>query len=207
MMPVTYWYEDFMPKLLAAFSVSTAADIQSNTVPDEAALDQWYERAKATGEFERYGAEMKERFPRCTKDQKLRIRQAWRLTQHYLNGVQKRRERLEFGRESGALSQYVSFIDVYLDRSDVKDAQMRVSFPYYIGPAVWRFFHTMAEIVCARPPEQQRALATVFKDFSSCSPACTPARTVATTSTLTWCRTRRSTCTRWSIFYSGMLHV
>ncbi|MEH2120159.1 hypothetical protein [Nostoc sp.] len=29
--------------------------------------------------------------------------------------MQKRRERLEFGRESGALSQYVSFIDVYLE--------------------------------------------------------------------------------------------
>src|SRR4028119_2239277 len=37
MMPVAYWYEDFMPKLLAAFSVSTAADIPLNTVPDEAA--------------------------------------------------------------------------------------------------------------------------------------------------------------------------
>jgi hypothetical protein len=27
MMPVAYWYEDFMPKLLAAFSVITEADI------------------------------------------------------------------------------------------------------------------------------------------------------------------------------------
>lgn len=79
--------------------------------------------------------------------------------------MQKRRERLEFGRESGALSQYVSFVDVYLDRSDVKDAQMRVSFPYYIGPAVWRFFHTTAEIVCTKPPEQQKELVGVFKDF------------------------------------------
>ncbi|MGH9892762.1 MAG: EF-hand domain-containing protein, partial [bacterium] len=128
MMPVAYWYEDFMPKLLAAFSVGAAADIQSNTVPDEAALDRWYEGAKTSGELSRYGAEMKEAFPGCTPTQKLRIKQAWRLTQHYLNGVQKRRERLEFGRESGALSQYVSFVDVYLDRSDVKDAQMRVSF-------------------------------------------------------------------------------
>lgn len=46
MIPVAYWYEDFMPKLLAAFSVSTAADIPFNTVPDEAALNEWYEATK-----------------------------------------------------------------------------------------------------------------------------------------------------------------
>jgi Ca2+-binding EF-hand superfamily protein len=165
MMPVAYWYEDFMPKLLAAFSVSTAADIQSNTVPDEAALTQWYEDTNAIGEFDRYGADVAQNFFQCNPKQKLAIKQAWRLTHHYLNGVQKRRERQEFGRESGALSQYISFIDVYLGRTDVKDAQMRVSFPYYIGPGVWRFFHTTAEIVSAKPQEEQKALVAVFKDF------------------------------------------
>ncbi len=165
MIPVAYWYEEFMPKLLAAFSVSTAADIHSNTVPDEVALNQWYEATKSSGEFDRYGADVAENFFQCTPKQKLEIKQAWRLTHHYLNGVQKRRERAEFGRESGALSQYVAFIDVYLERSDVKDAQMRVSFPYYIGPAVWRFFHTTAEIVSTKTPEQQKALVAVFRDF------------------------------------------
>lgn len=165
MMPVAYWYEDFMPKLLAAFSVSTKADIQSNTVPDEVALEKWYESTKASGEFNRYGADVAEGFANCTPKQKLMLKQAWRLTHYYLNGVQKRRERQEFGRESGALSQYVAFIDVYVGRSDVKDSQMRVSFPYYIGPAVWRFFHTTAEIVCTKTPEQQKALVSVFKEF------------------------------------------
>jgi len=165
MMPVAYWYEDFMPKLLAAFSVSTAANIQSSTVPDEVALNQWYDSTKAVGEFDRYGADVAEGFPQSTPKKKLMLKQAWRLTHHYLNGVQKRRERQEFGRESGALSQYVAFIDVYLNRSDVKDAQMRVSFPYYIGPAVWRFFHTTAEILSSKTPEQQTALVAVFKDF------------------------------------------
>lgn len=165
MMPVAYWYEDFMPKLLAAFSVSTAADIQSNTVPDETALAQWYEDTKTAGEFDRYGADLAENFSKCNTKQKLAVKQAWCLTYHYLNGVQKRRERQEFGRESGALSQYVAFIDVYLARSDVKDAQMRVSFPYYIGPAVWRFFHTTAEILCTKAHEEQKALVVVFQDF------------------------------------------
>ena len=165
MMPVAYWYEDFMPKLLAAFSVSTTADIQSNTVPDEAALDEWYQSTKNSGEFNRYGEDVAENFPHCTPKQKLILKQAWRLTHHYLNGVQKRRERLEFGRESGALSQYVSFIDVYLNRTEVKDSQMRVSFPYYIGPAVWRFFHTTAEIVSTKTDVQQKTLVAIFKDF------------------------------------------
>ncbi len=165
MMPVAYWYEEFMPKLLAAFSVSTRADIQSNTVPDAAALDKWYESTKKSGEFDHYGSDVAEGFPNCTPKQKLMLKQAWRLTRHYLNGVQKRRERVECGRESGPLSQYVAFIDVYVGRTDVKNSQMRVSYPYYTGPAVWRFFHTTAEIVCTKTPEQQIALVELFKDF------------------------------------------
>jgi len=165
MMPVAYWYEDFMPKLLAAFSVNTTEDIHSNTVPDEAALNNWYESTQASGEFNRYGADVVQSFPKCTPKQKLMLKQAWRLTHHYLNGVQKRRERQEFGRESGELSQYVAFIDVYLNQTHVKDAQMRVSFPYYIGPAVWRFFHTTAEIACTQTPEEQKVLIASFGDF------------------------------------------
>jgi Ca2+-binding EF-hand superfamily protein len=165
MMPVAYWYEDFMPKLLTAFSVSTADDIQANMVPNAVALKQWYESTKTSGEFDRYGADVATHFLNCTPAQQLSLQQAWNLTHHYLNGVQKRRERLEFGRESGVLSQYVVFIDVYLGRSDVRDAQMRVSFPYYLGPAVWRFFHTAAEIVDHQPAEQQTALITCFKEF------------------------------------------
>ena len=165
MMPVAYWYEDFMPKLLAAFSVGTAADIVSNTVAHATDLDAWFERARAAGEFSRHGQDVEQSFLQCTPEQKLRILQAWRLSKHYLNGVQKRRERLEFGRESGVLSQYISFLDVYLGRSDVREAQMRISFPYYIGPAVWRFFHTTAEIVAVQPMDQQAALIRQFKDF------------------------------------------
>ena len=165
MMPVAYWYEDFMPKLLAAFSVSTASEIEANTIPNEQALNRWYEDTQTSGEFERYGQDVAENFFNCTQTQKLSLQQAWELTHHYLNGVQKRRERLEFGRESGVLSQYVSFVDVYLGRNDIRDAQMRISFPYYIGPAVWRFFHTTAEIVDTKPAEQQKDLIAVFKDF------------------------------------------
>ena len=165
MMPVAYWYEDFMPKLLAAFSAITAADIPFNTVPDEAALNEWYEATKTSGEFGRYGADVAENFAKCAPKQQLMLQQAWRLTHYYLNGIQKRRETLECGRESGELSQYVAFIDVYIDRTEVENSQMRLSYPYYIGPAVWRFFHTTAEIVSTKTPEQQKTLVAIFKEF------------------------------------------
>jgi Ca2+-binding EF-hand superfamily protein len=165
MMPAAYWYEDFMPKLLAACSVAVADDVASNTVPDEAALDAWFRATREAGEFDHFGMDVADHFMRCAPQQKLAIRQAWRLTRHYLNGVQKRREREEFGRESGFLSQYAAFLDVYLGRADVRNAQMRLSFPYYIGPAVWRFLHTGAEIVCSRRAKEQRPLVEAFKDF------------------------------------------
>ncbi|MEO1200702.1 MAG: EF-hand domain-containing protein, partial [Pseudomonadota bacterium] len=165
MMPAAYWYEDFMPKLLAACSVSSADDIAQNTAPDTAALDRWFATARDDGEFDHYGADVAGHFPACNPAQKLAIRQAWRLTRHYMNGVQKRREREEFGRESGFLSQYVAFLDVYLGRSDVRQAQMRVSFPYYIGRPTWRFLHTVAELVAALKPDAQPALVDLFKDF------------------------------------------
>jgi Ca2+-binding EF-hand superfamily protein len=165
MMPVAYWYEDFMPKLLKAFSVSSAADLPDNTIANEAKLNEWYESTRVSGEFNLYGEDVATYFRRSTPAQKLAIQQAWRLTHHYLNGVQKRRERVEFGRESGALSHYVAFIDVYLGRNDVKNSQMRVSFPYYLGPAVWRFFHTAAEIVATKAIDQQIAITGKFKDF------------------------------------------
>jgi Ca2+-binding EF-hand superfamily protein len=165
MMPVAYWYEDFMPKLLMAFSVSTESDLAANTIPNEMKLNEWYESTKASGGFDRYGEDVATHFMHSTPAQKLAIQQAWRLTHHYLNGVQKRRERVEFGRESGVLSQYVAFIDVYLGRNDIKDSQMRVSFPYYLGPAVWRFFHTTAEIIDTKSIDQQSIFTHIFKNF------------------------------------------
>ena len=42
---------------------------------------------------------------------------------------------------------------------------MRLSFPYYIGPATWRFLHTSAELVAAQAPDQQRASVQAFKAF------------------------------------------
>ena len=154
-----------MPKLLAAFSVTSTSDIEANTTPDEVELMTWYEESSTAGEFLRYGPYIPQVFPDAPPAEKLRIKQAWRLARHYLNGVQKRRERLEVGRDSGALSQYVAFIDVYLGRTFIRDADMRLSFPYYIGPAVWRFLHTTAEITASKSIEAQSVLVDRFKEF------------------------------------------
>lgn len=165
MMPVRYWYEDFMPKLLSAFSVSNASHVATCEAPTDPVMDGWFQWMHDAGEFAVYGKELVAAFPGCSPPEKLRLLQSWWLSRHYLNGVQKRRERAEFGRDSGSISQYVSFIDVYVGRNDVRDAQMRVSFPYFIGPAVWRFLHTVAEIACDKPAAEQQRLAAGFKQF------------------------------------------
>ncbi|MDC0669170.1 EF-hand domain-containing protein [Nannocystis radixulma] len=165
MMPVRYFYEDFMPKLLNAFSVSNASHVATCEGPTDVVMDGWFKWMHDAGEFAVYGKELVAAFPGCSPEEKLRLMQSWWLSRHYLNGVQKRRERAEFGRDSGSISQYVSFVDVYVGRNDVRDSQMRVSFPYFIGPAVWRFLHTVAEIVCDKPAEEQQRLVPVFKQF------------------------------------------
>jgi len=164
-MPARYWYEDFMPKLLRASSVCTLEDIATLAAETEADLDAWYRGCKEADEFLPFAVDILEHFPTCAVWVKQEIRQAWRLSRHYLNGVQKRREREEFGRDSGYLSEYVTFIDVYLGRSDVAESEMRISFPYFIGPATWRFLHTGAEIVANLPEEEQAGAAEAFKVF------------------------------------------
>lgn len=161
-MPTRYWYEDFMPKLLRACSVLVAKDLVEES---EADLDAWFAKTSDAGEFTPYATDVLERFESCTLEVKREIKRAWRLTRHYLNGVQKRREREEFGRESGYLSEYVTFIDVYLGRNDVEQSEMRISFPYFIGPATWRFLHSSAEIIVQLTAPRQIRAVDGFKAF------------------------------------------
>ena len=164
-MPTAYWYEEFMPLLLRACSVLSVDDLRAWDSTTEADLDAWFSRTDAEGEFDRYGLAVKHGFADCSFTVKRGIKRAWELTRHYLNGVQKRRERQEFGRESGFLCQYVAFLDVYLGRQDVEASEMRLSFPYYIGPATWRFLHTSAELVAAQSADQQARSIEAFKAF------------------------------------------
>ena len=93
--------------------------------------------------------------------------QAWRLTRHYLNGIQKQRER-EMGvghRSSGCLTQYVAFLDVSVNKEFVRPARMRLTFPYFIGPGAWTFKHTVAEIACAAESERAIVIVDAFKAY------------------------------------------
>ena len=164
-MPTAYWYDEFMPLLLRASSVLSPADIQAWDDADDAALDTWFSERHASGEFRLYGHATEEAFQSRPLTVKKELRRAWELTRHYLNGVQKRREREEFGREDGFLCQYVAFLDLHVGRHDVEASQMRVSFPYYIGPASWRFMHTSAELIAAQSAEQQQRSAKAFRAF------------------------------------------
>ena len=164
-MPTAYWYDEFMPLLLRASSVLTQADIKVWDDADDEDLNAWFAERHASGEFRLYGHATDEAFQSRPLVVKKELRRAWQLTRHYLNGVQKRREREEFGREDGFLCQYVAFLDLHVGRHDVEASQMRVSFPYYIGPATWRFMHTSAELIAEQPKEQQQRSVEAFKAF------------------------------------------
>ena len=165
-LPTRYWYEDFMPKLLKAASVLTRLDLAAIRAETEADLDRWFEQRNKAGEFDTYATALKAHFLNCSLAVKQELKQAWELSCHYINGVQKRREREEFGRDSGYLSEYVAFIDIFLGRDDIERSEMRLSFPYYLGPATWRFMHTSAELIHAMPPgEGQNEALACFKRF------------------------------------------
>ena len=167
-MPTAYWYDEFMPLLLRASAVLTKADLQAWDQADDADLNQWFSERRAAGEFEHYGHATEAAFNRASLTVKKELRRAWELTRHYLNGVQKRREREEFGRESGFLCQYVAFLDLHVGRHDVEASQMRVSFPYFIGPPTWRLMHTSAELIAAQSEPQQSQSIQAFKTFFAC---------------------------------------
>lgn len=164
-MPVAFWYDSFMPQLLLCASILSDADLDSQTNKSEAELVAWHRDYSASGAFDRYGTDLRDGFLGCPMPVKRMLRQAWRLSEHYLNSLQKRREREEFGRETGYLSQYVSFVDLHLGRTDVADAEMRISFPYFIGPAVWCFLHTAANLAEDMPDAPKAAAIEQFVSF------------------------------------------
>ena len=164
-MPTAYWYDEFMPLLLRACSVLSTADIKAWDEASDQELNTWFSERQAAGEFENYGHATKDAFESRPLLVKKELRRAWELSRHYLNGVQKRREREEFGRESGFLCQYVPFLDLHVGRNDVEMSQMRVSFPYFIGPPTWRFMHTSAELIANQAGEVQAQSIQAFKEF------------------------------------------
>ena len=165
-LPTRYWYEDFMPKLLKATSVMTRSELAAIDAETDTDLDGWFEGRNKDGEFDTFATALKAHFLSSPLPVKQELKQAWELSYHYINGVQKRREREEFGRESGYLSEYVAFIDVFLGRDDIERSEMRLSFPYYLGPATWRFMHTSAELIHAiSPGERQNEALACFKRF------------------------------------------
>ena len=164
-MPTAYWYDEFMPLLLRACSVLSIEDIKAWDEASDEELNAWFAQRQAAGEFENYGHATKEGFESRPVLVKKELRRAWELSRHYLNGVQKRREREEFGRESGFLCQYVPFLDIHVGRNDVEMSQMRVSFPYFIGPPTWRLMHTSAELIVSQMGKQQAQSVAAFKEF------------------------------------------
>ena len=164
-MPIKFWYEEFMPQLLKVCSAHTNEELTKLEQETEDDLNNWFQTSSSNGDFTPYALDLNEHFLKNSLEVKKSLKQAWRLSEHYLNGVQKRREREEFGRNDGYLCEYVTFIDVYLDRNDIQLSEMRISFPYYIGPATWRFMHTMGEIACNKKNSTRRLSLKISRTF------------------------------------------
>eukprot|EP00939_MAST-03C_sp_MAST-3C-sp1_P001529 g1529.t1 len=183
MVPIRFWYETFMPNLLAAFSIGDEAEKEfARDGFVDGNPDKWFEKTK--NELARYGSDVIEAWERkdntsgessLGKEKKIDLMRAWRIERHYLNGILKQRER-EFNtqhRSTGALTQYVAFLDVYVGRSFVKNAGMRLTFPYLIGPGAWLFKHTVAEICCsstsvegaAKKTSKETTIVDAFKSY------------------------------------------
>jgi hypothetical protein len=169
---VRFWYEEFMPRLLAVCSIDAESLQPLGNGDDEAILDQWYEFELKERRFGQYGKDVIEGWARCSKQVKLSILRAWRLSRHYFMGPQKQRERSsESGvdhRQSGDLTQYVVFLDVYLQKSFVQEAGMRLTFPYFIGPTTWIWHHLVAERAAewqADRTAESLALVEKFADY------------------------------------------
>ena len=58
-------------------------------------LDAWFHKANSNGEFKEFGRDVLDAWTagKLLPRHKIDIARAWRLMRHYLNGVQKRRER------------------------------------------------------------------------------------------------------------------
>lgn len=164
-MPTRFWYEDFMPQLLLCASITSAEDLLAARSMTEADLEVWHAAQTVGGAFDPFAIDLRDGFVACSRPVKQALQQAWMLTAPYLSGVEKARERDEFGRATGYLSEYVAFIDVHLGRHDVASSDMRLSFPYYIGPAVWGFLHGAAELVEAMSGAERDAAIDAFIAF------------------------------------------
>ncbi len=173
-MPTRFWYDTFMPQLLLCASLTTENDLRAAHEATEQDLDAWHRERVAKGDFDPFATDLRDKFSVCSRDMKLSLKQAWELTAPYLVGIEKRRERKEFGRDTGSLSEYVAFIDVPLGRNDVETAEMRLSFPYFIGPAVWGLLHGAAELVeamqAAARSDAVKRFATFFRTFATMYP-------------------------------------
>lgn len=169
MVQMGWWYEEFMPALAAACSVTSdplTFDGGASSWSEDA-LETWFHDANLRGEFSPYAHDLQMMFLHCSVKVKRTLRQAWRLTVGYLNGIQKQREREveTHHRRTGGLSRYVPFLDVYLRCFFVSRAEMRVSFPYYLGYTTWRLLHTVPEIAAVKGDGKAALILAAFKDF------------------------------------------
>ena len=80
-----------MPLLLKASAIANKNDLIKWETTTEEEIDNWFYTLNQKNEFDNYAKDLKEYFPKLSRDKKILMRQSWNISRHYLNGVQKRR--------------------------------------------------------------------------------------------------------------------
>lgn len=97
---VRFWYEEFMPRLLAVCSIDAdgfterdAIEATASAEGEARVLDKWFQEETKARLFGVFGRDMVVAWPRCSADLKMRLKRSWRLVRHYFHGPQKQREK------------------------------------------------------------------------------------------------------------------
>jgi hypothetical protein len=77
-MPVAFWYETFMPRLLRCASIRSDADLAALEAEGEDALDAWHAGTAQSGAFDRYAADLRDGFAAYPLPVKRALKRAWR---------------------------------------------------------------------------------------------------------------------------------
>lgn len=144
----SFWYDEFIPLLLRGLSADLTDDhweslIDINNQKIIKLIDEWFEKNKS--DLLVHCNDLVNIFTSLDIREKIMMKRSWDMIKDYMIKYQIKLE-LKTNEERD-LSQYVPFIDVLLNRSYVRDHEMRLTMPYFIGPPIWTYLHSIPELL------------------------------------------------------------
>ena len=168
MVRTSFWYNDFMPLLLKGMAADPTDDhwdslLEVDTFRVQELILEWYDENYS--ELSIHCNDIIEIFDDLTIPEKIMMKRAWDMIRDYMIEYQIKLEVKTS--EERDISQYVPFIDIHLNRSYVRDFGMRLTMPFFIGPPLWTFLHSVPEIIDSLAIDEDDCydLIEFFKDY------------------------------------------